>query len=195
MYGKLCNLVWRKTWTTGIRPVWPVIENNRYKMTLKVCKEQGPIKTEHDTLGFHSCKEYISKTLANSITFEEQLMVWKGLDWHKNSLQIQSKHWKKFKSWHEEIIYISAQKMNFSIKSFFNKCDRIQRIWSHLLKKRLMESFIFLHFIRNKIKLRDKRPYSNFSLLFFSSKCTLVNKYNITAILLIWPRNIFLDHR
>ena len=41
---------------------------------------------------------------------------------------------------------ITAQKMNFSIKDFFSKCDQIRRklrIWSHLLKKSLMENFIF----------------------------------------------------
>ena len=42
----------------------------------------------------------------------------------------------------------TAQKMKFSIKDFFSKCDQIRRklrIWSHLLKKSLMEmeSFIF----------------------------------------------------
>ena len=40
----------------------------------------------------------------------------------------------------------TAQKMKFSIKDFFNKCDQIHlrlRIWSHLLKKSLMENFIF----------------------------------------------------
>ena len=38
------------------------------------------------------------------------------------------------------------QKMKFLIKDFFNKCDQIRsflRIWSHLLKKSLMENFIF----------------------------------------------------
>ena len=41
----------------------------------------------------------------------------------------------------------NAQKMKFSIKGFFRKCDQIRRrlwIWSHLLRKSLMESFIFL---------------------------------------------------
>ena len=41
---------------------------------------------------------------------------------------------------------ITAQKMKFSIKGFFGKCDQIcsfMRIWSHLLKKSLMENFIF----------------------------------------------------
>ena len=38
------------------------------------------------------------------------------------------------------------KKMKFSSKDFFSKCDQIrwkQRIWSHLLKKSLMEDFIF----------------------------------------------------
>ena len=36
--------------------------------------------------------------------------------------------------------------MKFAIKDFFNKYDQIRRnlrIWSHLLKKFLMENFIF----------------------------------------------------
>ena len=36
--------------------------------------------------------------------------------------------------------------VKFSIKDFFSKCDQIRRklrIWSHLLKKSLMESFSF----------------------------------------------------
>ena len=40
----------------------------------------------------------------------------------------------------------TAQKMKFSIKDFFSKYDQIhsfQQIWSHLLKKSLMENFIF----------------------------------------------------
>ena len=40
----------------------------------------------------------------------------------------------------------TVQKMKFSIKNFFGKCDQIRsflRIWSHLLKKSLMENFIF----------------------------------------------------
>ena len=40
----------------------------------------------------------------------------------------------------------TAQKMKFSIQNFFSKFDRIRSfllIWSHLLKKSLMENFIF----------------------------------------------------
>ena len=43
-------------------------------------------------------------------------------------------------------IEITAQKMKFSIKDFFRKFDQIRsflRNWSHLLKKSLMENFIF----------------------------------------------------
>ena len=40
----------------------------------------------------------------------------------------------------------TAQKMKFSFKDFFSKCDQSRsflRIWSHLLKKSLMKNFIF----------------------------------------------------
>ena len=40
----------------------------------------------------------------------------------------------------------TAQQMKFSIKDFLSKCDQIRRklrIWLHLLKKSLMENFIF----------------------------------------------------
>ena len=44
------------------------------------------------------------------------------------------------------VLHFSTQKMNFFIKDFFRKCDQIRnflRIWSHLLKKSLMENFTF----------------------------------------------------
>ena len=40
----------------------------------------------------------------------------------------------------------TAQKMKFSIKNIFSYCDQIRKklqIWSHLLKKPLMENVIF----------------------------------------------------
>ena len=40
----------------------------------------------------------------------------------------------------------TTQKVKFSMKDFFSKCDQIRsslRIWSHLLKKSLIESFIY----------------------------------------------------
>ena len=47
----------------------------------------------------------------------------------------------------EEIEMIRCTKDEVSIKDFFSKCDQIRRklrIWSHLLKKSLLENFIFL---------------------------------------------------
>ena len=44
------------------------------------------------------------------------------------------------------LLNFTEQKLKFSIKDFFNKLDKIRRellIWSHLLKKSLMENFIF----------------------------------------------------
>ena len=41
---------------------------------------------------------------------------------------------------------ITAQKIEYSIKDFFSKCDQIRsflQFWSHLLKKSLVENFIF----------------------------------------------------
>ena len=43
-------------------------------------------------------------------------------------------------------VAITTEKMKFSIKDFFSKCNQILsflRILSHLLKKSLMENFIF----------------------------------------------------
>ena len=44
------------------------------------------------------------------------------------------------------LLQTQHKKMKFSIKAFFSKCNQIRsflRIWSHLLKKSLMENFIF----------------------------------------------------
>ena len=43
-------------------------------------------------------------------------------------------------------VYKTEQKMKFSIKDYFRKCDQTRiflRIWSHLLKKSYMKNFIF----------------------------------------------------
>ena len=45
------------------------------------------------------------------------------------------------------------KKIKFSIKDFFSKCDQIcnfLRIWSHLLRKSLMDNLIFCVMIFNK---------------------------------------------
>ena len=51
--------------------------------------------------------------------------------------------------------YVTSQKMKFSIKDFFSKCDQIRsflRIWSHLLKKSLMETSFFCAICRSFIQ-------------------------------------------
>ena len=75
---------------------------------------------------------------------------------------------------------VTAQKMKFSIKDFFRKCDQIRRklrIWSHLLKKSLMENF-FVQCV--SAKLTGKHMYQNFikkvslAHVFSCEFCTLV---------------------
>ena len=72
----------------------------------------------------------------------------------------------------------TAQKMKFSIKDFFSKCDQIirkLRIWSHLPKKSLKENFIFCAVIVMKILKILNSCISNF----------LMKKYQTKAFLLI----------
>ena len=60
----------------------------------------------------------------------------------------------------------TAQKMTFSSKGFLSKCDQIRsflRIWSHFLKKSLMENFIFcavLDHLWGSFQLPQKRLHS-----------------------------------
>ena len=49
-------------------------------------------------------------------------------------------------SYSKKLRYHCTSKMKFSIKDFLRKCDQIRkkiRSWSHLLKKSIIESFIF----------------------------------------------------
>ena len=51
-----------------------------------------------------------------------------------------------FLFWNITLHHVTAQKMKYSIREFFSKYDQIRRklrIWSHLLKKFLMENFNF----------------------------------------------------
>ena len=48
------------------------------------------------------------------------------------------------------LLYALQKKMKFSSKNFFSKCDQFHRflcIWSNLLKKSLMENFIFVQWL------------------------------------------------
>ena len=69
-----------------------------------------------------------------------------------------------------------AQKMKFFITHFFSKCDQIRRklrIWSHLLKKSIMENFIFCTVIQeavSNISITEK----SYIPKKFSDKVTLI---------------------
>ena len=65
----------------------------------------------------------------------------------------------------------TAQKMKFSIKDFFSKCDQIRRklrIWSHLLQKSLMETFFFFFFCGvNSISMEQIYDKLNRTITYF----------------------------
>ena len=63
-------------------------------------------------------------------------------------------------------VFFTAQKTKFFIKDFFSKCDQCRRklrILSHLLKKSLMENFIFVQCF-NVMPLKNQES-SDFVLL------------------------------
>ena len=71
--------------------------------------------------------------------------------------------------------FTTAQKIKFSIEDFFNKCDRIRRklrIWSHLLKKFLMENLGAMLIWPTKDQIRLSMPDS-FKNTSPNTRCTL----------------------
>ena len=90
---------------------------------------------------------------------------------------------------HDCIYFISFinqtlhKKMKFSVKDFFRKCDQIRRklqIWSHLLKKFLMENFIFC-------VVREVRVVSRFRFYYWANSRELINALKIRSE--IWKRS------
>ena len=83
------------------------------------------------------------------------LCLWKKTSFYKFFVSIKSiiltySWYHELMNWWENQGYLrencTAQKMKFPIKDCFSKCDQIRRklrIWSLLLKKSLMENFIF----------------------------------------------------
>ena len=73
-------------------------------------------------------------------------------------------------------IYAAKKKKKISIKDFFSKCDQIHRflrIWSHLLKKSLIENFIFCAVLATggcykNSALRQKKIWQRTTLFSFS---------------------------
>ena len=76
----------------------------------------------------------------------------------------------------------TVQKMNFSIKDFFSKCDQIRsflRIWSHWLKKSLMETFIFVRWRVFKCKHTEIQPMLSLNTNFIIVKNWLNHQRSI----------------
>ena len=75
---------------------------------------------------------------------------------------IQSQNITKWVS-NDNIVHCTKNEvMKFSIKDFFSKCDQIRsslRIWSRLLKKSLMENFIFVQWYTFHAKSSNWKPF------------------------------------
>ena len=69
--------------------------------------------------------------------------------------------------------------MKFSIKDFFSKCDQVRsflRIWSHLLKKSLMENLLFCEvYCSSKILLTTERRLTGWYFLAVDLSPELLN--------------------
>ena len=69
--------------------------------------------------------------------------------------------------------------MKFSIKDFLSKCDQIRRklrIWSHLLKKLLMENFIFCA-VKAAIRIKNKTMFFLITKMMILIKSVLINQF------------------
>ena len=105
-------------------------------------------QTDRQTDGKKDNDDFIGPSAGRSSNKSHQSSV------HKVFQNVQSSHFEvhlgSCQTTMMELFFASrytTQKMKFSIKDFFSKCDQIRRklqIWSHLLKKSLMENFIFV---------------------------------------------------
>ena len=88
----------------------------------------------------------------------EYCKIFKNSFLHKTSLVAASGPVKNL--WWRFFIYVTIQKMKFSIKDFFSKCDQIRSF----LKKSLIERFIF-HFSWGSCKIKwPHMAKSNFKI-------------------------------
>ena len=90
----------------------------------------------------------------------------------------------------------TAQKMKFSIKDFFSKCDQIRsflRIWSYLLQKSLMEDFIFcamrargFKFHSGQLSIATSKNHSMVNTTYMYNNNNLYT-YIYLLYIIIWP--------
>ena len=92
---------------------------------------------------------FILIKLCNMIFFSWLTLGMPSVTWHLKLFVFQGKNVMSSTANCTDLVIFSliatAQKMKFSIKYFFSKCDQIRweiKTWSHLLKKSLMENFI-----------------------------------------------------
>ena len=95
--------------------------------------------------------------------------------------------------------------MKFSISDFFSKCDQIRsllRIWQHLLKKSLMENFIFVLYTdvtasndhKNLFHFPNKNCYYEKDLL-ISEKAVVFPSPSFVYLMINIPINKFNKHQ
>ena len=78
----------------------------------------------------------------------------------------------------------TPQKIKFSIKDFFSKCNQIHsflQIWSHLLKESLMENFIFCVVSKAELQPGPSQTSKNFWLSNNNKRLLAVN-YSCKAL-------------
>ena len=90
--------------------------------------------------------------------------------------------------------FIAAQKTNFFIKDFFNKCDQIRSklpIWSHLPKKSLMENFIFCTVYQSdyNVLFRGDKIWHWLNKIWINSNVTLSYIRNLSKRISIYIMN------
>ena len=104
---------------------------------------------------FSSYKQSLLTEVKSEVWFEKRFL--RNWNWYWSSSKSTEKRkrmenclfiisWHKVEKWNTKKLICTAQKMRFSIKDLLSKCDQIRsflRIWSRLLKRSLMENFIF----------------------------------------------------
>ena len=95
-------------------------------------------------------------------------------------------NYRKFKVSYYQFLFqlcLTAQKMMFSIKDFFSKCDQVRRklcVWSHLLKKSLMKNFFFVQCLC---------PSFLYILPVLSINCTVHQLFLLVSKCKVWSVN------
>ena len=78
------------------------------------------------------------------------------------------------------IFVYTAQKIKFSIKNLFGKCDHI---WSHLQKNSLMENFIFCALVAD---MNDCLPHC--TCLQYADDCAIYQHCRVKVLKTYWKR-------